>query len=386
MLLSYSIYLLIFNGFMLSALFLLDNSMNLILVSALPGLILLPLIIRDQIVNRHKIVSYIIIIIFINLFIFNSILHEKFFSIINVIQFYIIPLLIYPIFINLSEYKPERAFKALTVSTVIITLWGFLQFVGRDVIPWQLLSIPNTYGLAAFNRVVLGDVTVIRPNFSLGSSMVCAYFFNIMYLFMKFRHRSSAWWFLGELMFVLTLFLTFSRVGIVLHIFNFFTTQLLLRRYKSTLFISSISLFIMFYYLNDYLFYTLGRFSTLLTGQDRSLMAHSEDYIAALNMLSEFPLGIPVGLAGAIITDGAIFHILLETSILGLLFIIYPCICVFRFYHNTTVTDKAVFVLLCANISLHSVLNSGLLTNFNIIVSMLLVLSVARYGISIWQR
>lgn len=296
---------------------------------------------------------------------FNFILYSDIVTNINdfltVLNFYFL----FKYFLNLNVKSKLKLIRNLDYYFVIISIIAIIQLIFKDSLPEVFKELPQT-GEAAissekFNRETIEGV-VYRPNGLVGNPLSLGLLLNIfLYIRFYFKQKVTD---VKNLIFVLV------NIGLITILNSRANTVLMLiiliywgikrkGEFKKLLALGILTFFL----LSTYLYTYLKLMSERITNKDpyaiASTLEHLNDYLRALSYINSNPFfgySRSFVLANEIITDGAIFLLILRHGLIGfILFIV-------SIYGKQLWQDiKIPIILLLAC----SILNSTLLSAIN---------------------
>ena len=279
-----------------------------------------------------------------------------------------------------KEYNYLFIYSFLSNSFLIIALIYFIQFFFHSQLPSAFTEIPNLFnevGVEKYTRE-LEDIVIYRANGLIGNPITMGFYLNLilsieLFQYNKIKRKQS---FIKICLIAIMIIMLFSRANILFCFallgLNFIFQKGLIKTLPYILFgllLLIISVLIL-YDTNPYITFMIDRFTGEDTFSQASNNEHMNDYTKAINVILENPIfGIPPGtrINTDIITDGAIFILLLD---LGLICFISLVTCyAYLLYivkrkikENRIFAPQFIFILLLIPISIlnSAVLNKGM--------------------------
>ena len=297
-------------------------------------------------------------------------------QILDLLMFYFIPLTIFSTSLRLNIDELRSVGRQIIKISFYLMIFGSSQFFLNDYLPDQLLKIPSTRGDATVNVISLASQLLIRPNMLIGTAMVVGmWLVSIQFLiFVLPRDIFSIRFYRAiNLLILLLIVLNFSRIAIVVYVMIWFLylwqAGKMFQVLKYGPFVAAGIVAILPEGLTRIILALFTRISMIGNSSDHSTSEHLEDYIKALDRITNFPFfGIRFGDAGDLITDGSIFHYLLDLGFFGVTVTLFPIFIIlvamllqFRF-RKKAIVFLSSFV---GFIVLFSIANSALLARVN---------------------
>lgn len=272
--------------------------------------------------------------------------------------------------------KASKALQYFRISFLVFGIIYFVQYSFHQVLPPAFTEIPNLFvdiGVERYTREV-SDILIYRPNGLIGNPITLGYFLNLLFsieLFFWNKTKSKIIVF-RLLLLAIMICLLFSRANILLLFllcfFNFsFRKRFVKVAFLSIFFIITIiGALYSFYGENIWITYTVDRFLGIDVYAAASTEEHIEDYKNAFNTYLDNPfVGISPEqeLKENIITDGAVFILLLHFGTIGFMMLMVGYVKLIQALKRLFLWNKdfAPQLVLLTLLIPYSVLNSAVL-------------------------
>ena len=280
-------------------------------------------------------------------------------------------------FFNLNQHEKLKLLLLFRKFSYFFILVFFLQYFFRTVLPSAFTDIPNLFvdiGVEKYTALVY-NTALYRPNGLIGNPITFGFVINLLLAIEYFYIRIVKNTIISRIIIIILLlmiFLLFSRANIV---FALLVGMFSLFKKKNIIKISLISsIFLIFIIpLNSYLYSSVTEYKynyDRIFGVDeraiKSTESHLEDYFNAYKTFLKSPVfGTSTSklIDEKIITDGAIFSLLLKYGAFGFLFTLTMYFSILKTYIKQLKVSYVTFPLYIFILfaSVYSYLNSAIL-------------------------